>query len=133
VPRCASKDAVIPLFSGYCFTQPATGDWRPLLRTPGVLTLVKDGGTPARLDDGYVAALRCMMEIRDAEPEPVVDPSSTLVGDEVLVHDGPLAGFRGIVGEIRSRRKLVVWITSIRRGVAFTIRTAQVRSIVRPR
>src|SRR3989304_5926386 len=54
----AAKGQLTPLFSGYCFTRPRPDDWRGLLRTPGVLTLVKEGGVPARLEDAYVTSLR---------------------------------------------------------------------------
>lgn len=123
------KEVVLPLFSGYCFTRPTGDDWRALLRTPGVLTLVKEGGVPARLDDGYVTSLRQMIEAPHLEPEPVLEMEPLTVGDEVIVQEGPLEGFRGVIREIRSGRKLIVWIPTIGRGVAFTIGAATVRAV----
>ena len=121
------KEVELPLFSGYCFTRAPAGDWRTLLHTPGVLTLVKEKGVPATLDDDYVQSLRRTIEAPDLQPEPVEALDPMAIGDEVVVQEGPLAGFRGVVRDVRSGRKLVVWISTIGRGVAFTIGSAQVR------
>lgn len=123
------KEVVLPLFSGYCFTRPRSDDWRGLLRTPGVLTLVKEGGVPARLDDAYVTSLRRSIEAPQLEPEPVTDYEPPAVGSEVMVLEGPLTGFRGVVREIRSGRKLIVWVSTIGRGIAFTIGAAKVKGL----
>jgi len=42
------------------------------------------------------------------------------------VQDGPLKGVRGTVRERRSGRQLVIWVSDIGRGVAFTIGSALV-------
>lgn len=123
------KEVVQPLFSGYCFARPQSENWQGLLRTPGVLTLVKEGGAPARLADDYVSSLRRTIETPELEPEPVPDFESPALGSEVVVQEGPLAGFRGVVREVRSGRKLIVWVATIGRGVAFTIGAAKVRSV----
>ena len=123
------KEVVLPLFSGYCFTRPKSEEWLSVLRTPGVLTLVKEGGVPARLADDYVTSLRRTIEMPELEPEPVLEFETPAVGSEVVVQEGPLAGFRGVVREVRSGRKLIVWVSTIGRGVAFTIGAAKVRSV----
>jgi transcription antitermination factor NusG len=74
-----------------------------------------------------VTGLRQMIEAPQLEPEPVAEAESISVGDDVVVQDGPLAGIHGVVHEIRGGRKLIVWIATIGRGVAFTIGTAKVR------
>lgn len=123
------KEVVLPLFSGYCFARPRSENWQGLLRTPGVLTLVKEGSVPARLADDYVTSLRRTIEAPELEPEPVLDFVMPVVGSEVVVQEGPLAGFRGVVREVRSGRKLIVWVATIGRGVAFTIGAAKVRGV----
>ena len=117
-----------PLFPGYLFV--ATGEgYVPLLKTPGVLTLVKDGITPAALTHEYVADLRRIIEHPALAVEGVPPEETFVPGDEVLVREGPLAGFRGQVMERRGARRLLVWITSIGRGLLCTLGTAAVTRV----
>jgi len=114
-----------PLFPSYLFA--ATGDgYVPLLKTPGVLTLVKVSGTPAQLTADYIVSLKRIVEHPELAVESV-DPQTTyLPGDEVLVREGPLTGYRGQVIELKGSRRLVVWIASIGRGLLCTIGDAAV-------
>ena len=115
-----------PLFTGYLFAATRGDGYVPLLRTPGVLTLVKEGGKPAALTPTYVADLRRIVEHPELAVEPL-EPLATFVpGDEVLVREGPLAGFRGQVTELKGARRLVVWIPSIGRGLLCTLGDAVV-------
>src|ERR1700687_3555108 len=52
------REVVSPLFPGYLFARVCAVEWHKVLGTPGVLTVVKDGGRPALLSDGFIAALR---------------------------------------------------------------------------
>ena len=80
-----------PLFTGYLFAATRGAGYVPLLKTPGVLTLVKEGGQPAALTPAYVADLRRIVEHPELAVEPL-EPQTTFVpGDEVLVREGPLA------------------------------------------
>ena len=115
------KEVVRPLFPGYLFARSRSVEWHEVLRTPGVLTVVKREGRPALLADAFVAGLRDAIERNGADPESVPQAVDYAAGDEVIVQDGPLKGFRGIVRERRSGRQLVIWVSEIGRGVAFTI------------
>lgn len=120
------KEVVCPLFPGYLFARAGSVDWHRVLRTPGVLTVVKQGEGPALLADGFVTGLREAIERNGSVAESVVDTGEYHAGDEVIVQDGPLKGVRGMVREQRSRRQLVIWVSEIGRGVAFTIGSALV-------
>jgi transcription antitermination factor NusG len=122
------KNVALPLFPGYLFAQGDPAQLPKLLRTPGVITVVKVGGRAALLPDGFILSLRRALERSDAEPTPVEEPTY-LVGEQVVVRDGPLAGLRGVVEEVRNGRRLVVWIQEIGRGVAFTMGSAVVSSL----
>src|SRR5450759_4382054 len=50
------------LFPGYLFASATNANWHQVLRIPGVLTVVKDGGKPALLTDSYVTSLRDAIE-----------------------------------------------------------------------
>lgn len=121
-----SKAIVVPLFPGYLFARTNSMEWGKLLRIPGVLTIVKEGGRPALLRDDFVAGLRAAVERQGAEPEAVA-ALDYVSGDAVVVQDGLLKGFRGVIRECRNGRQLVVWIAEIGKGVALTIGSALVR------
>lgn len=120
------REVVCPLFPGYLFARVKGADWNRVLCTPGVLTVVKRGDSPALLTDMFVSGLREAIEQRGATPEVSTEPVSYCRGDEVIVQDGPLKGVRGVVRERRSGRQLVIWVAEMGRGVAFTIGSALV-------
>lgn len=121
-------EVVSPLFPGYLFARARTVDWHKVLRTPGVLTVVKQGTLPALLSDRFVATLRDAIERNGSVPEQVCEAVDYRPGDEVVVQDGALKGVRGVVRERRSGRQLVIWVAEIGRGVAFTIGSALVKA-----
>lgn len=122
------RDVVCPLFPGYLFARSRSVEWHKVLGTPGVLTVVKREGRPALIADAFVAGLRDAIERQGAAPEPIAEVVDYLPGDEVVVQEGPLIGVRGVVRELRSGRRLVIWVSEIGRGVAFTIGPALVRA-----
>ncbi|MBA3657574.1 MAG: hypothetical protein H0W69_09515 [Gemmatimonadaceae bacterium] len=125
------KNVVCPLFPGYLFARTrASIGLRALLDTPGVLTVVKKGDQPALLTDSFVSELRDAIERSGSAPESVDEAIEFAPGEEVvIVQEGPLRGVRGLVRERRNGRQLVIWVSEIGRGVAFTIGSALVRSL----
>ncbi len=123
------REVVCPLFPGYLFARTRSVEWHKVLRTPGVLTVVKREGRPALLADGFVAGLRDAIERNGAAPEPVLDVMDYSPGDKLMiVQEGALKGVRGVVRERRGARQLVIWVSEIGRGVAFTIGAALVKT-----
>jgi len=122
------RDVECPLFPGYLFARGASADWRQILTTPGVLTVVKERGRPALLSNAFVTSLRDAIERDGAAPEPINEAAAYAPGDEVIVQEGVLVGVRGVVQERRGRRSLVIWVAEIGRGVAFTIGSATVKA-----
>ena len=119
------RDVVTPLFSGYLFARPAA-EWHAVLRTPGVLTVVKSGGQPAVLSDDFVQELREAI-VRGGDAVKALPATAKFEpGDEVVVQDGSFRGVRGVVREVRGTRQLIIWVSAIGRGVAFNIGAALV-------
>ena len=118
-----------PLFPGYLFARAANADWHRILRTPGVLTVITEGGKPALLTDRFVTTLRDAVGHEGVELEALTESVDYRSGDEVIVQEGALRGVRGIVRERRSGRQLVIWVAEIGRGVAFTIGSALVTAV----
>lgn len=119
------REVETPLFPGYLFARPAT-EWQAVLRTPGVLTVVKNGGKPAVLSDDFVQQLREAITRGGDAVRPLPAAAEFGPGDEVVVQDGPLRGVRGMVREVRGARQLVIWVSAIGRGVAWKIGSALV-------
>lgn len=119
------REVVCPLFSGYLFARPAAA-WHSVLRTPGVLTVVKCGGQPAVLSDAFVQELREAITNGGDAVKPLPATAKFEPGDEVIVQDGPFRGVRGVVREVRSARHLIIWVSAIERGVACRIGAALV-------
>ena len=114
------KMVTTPLFPGYLFA--ATGEgYVPLLKTPGVLTLVKEGLRPAEFTTAYIMDLRRVIEDPATAVEALSLDERFVAGDDVLVREGPLAGFRGTVTEVRGSRRLILYISSIGRGLLCTL------------
>lgn len=123
------KEVVCPLFPGYLFARVRSVEWHKVLRTPGVLTVVKREGRPALLSDEFVKSLREAVEREGATLERVSEPVDYRPGDEVIVQEGVLKGVRGVIRERRNGRQLVIWVTEIGRGIAITIGSALVKAV----
>ena len=119
------REVVTPLFSGYLFARPAA-EWHTVLRTPGVLTVVKQGGEPAVLSELFVQELREAIARGGDAVKALPAAAKFEPGDEVVVQDGPFRGVRGVVREVRGARHLIIWVPVIGRGVAFSIGAALV-------
>lgn len=119
------REVILPLFPGYLFAKCELSDLSAMLRTPGVLTVVKAGDKPARLTDSFVHALRRAIDSPELKAEPVASHDYS-VNEEVLIQQGPLAGMRGVIRQLRGAQQLVVWVQEVGRGVAFTIASALV-------
>src|ERR1035437_5465584 len=52
------REVEVPLFPGYLFARTGVVEWNRVLRTPGVLTVVKHDHAPALLRDGPLGGAR---------------------------------------------------------------------------
>lgn len=110
-------DLQLPLFPGYVFCRFGSGNWLPILTTPGVLKIVSIGRTPAPVDDKEIEAIETVLKSGlAAYPWPV-----PRVGDRVVIDGGPLSGLEGILSGLRKPDRLVVTVTLLQRAVAVEI------------
>ena len=67
------REVECPLFPGYLFARATNANWHQVLRTRGVLTVIKEGGKPALLADSFVTSLRDAIGREGVAPEAVTE------------------------------------------------------------
>jgi transcription antitermination factor NusG len=118
--RCWSdriKTVELPLFPGYAFCKFDVQQRLPILITPGVLSIVGIGKTPAAISDTEIFSVQQLIASRlPCGPWPFVQ-----VGERVSVERGPLAGLEGMVIEVKSNLRLILSLPLLQRSVAVEI------------
>ena len=111
------KQLDLPLFPGYLFCRFYVRHRLPILTTPGVISIVGVGKTPAPIDDEEIEAIRAVLRSGlTALPWPFLR-----VGSRVYVERGPLAGVEGIVTNTDKVYRLIVSVSLLQRSVAVEI------------
>ena len=114
----------LPLFPGYVFCHFDARDRRvPIVTTPGVIRIVGIGGAPHPVEDTEIEAVRRVVASGiSAEPWPYVE-----AGRPVRIEYGPLAGVEGVFVELKSRQRLIVSVSLLRRSINVDIDSAFVK------
>lgn len=120
------QDVMRPMFPGYLFVQVAKdlGQWRPILSTFGVRTLVRFGDRPGLISDGFITALRA----REVEGAIVKPPSPYKVGQVVQVAGGAFDGIVATILEMDEKDRLVVLMNLLGQSVKAKIEASGVRA-----
>lgn len=113
-----------PLFPGYVFVACDRAGLSRVLSTPGVAAIVRTNGRPVPIRTEELDNVRrfaAALERAPAEPElrPFVP-----VGALVCVRTGAFAGVRGVVLERKNRRRVLVGVEAIGRGLEIDIEDA---------
>ncbi len=107
-----------PLFAGYVFAQFSLASLHEVLNTPGIVTVVRQGGKPAPVRSEELESVRVLVQCvnaGNAPPEPVEFLES---GQEVIVSHGPFSGIRGVLVEDRGRARVVIRLSALRRALS---------------
>src|SRR5437867_5398077 len=111
------KEMQFPLFPGYLFCRFDLYHRLPILKTPGVMQVVRTCGSFDPVDDGEIAAIQAIVLSRlEAQPFPFLQ-----IGQRVCIERGPLQGLEGILVESKMAFRLVVSVTLLQRSVAVEI------------
>ena len=109
-----ARSAELPLFPQYVFSRFNPNDRLPVLTIPGVFAIVSIGKVPAPVDDKEIESIQAMVHSgRVTSPWPYVE-----AGQIVRVIEGPLRGLEGVLLCIKSKCRLVVSLTLLKRSVA---------------
>jgi len=119
------RELEIPLFPGYLFCRFSPQHRLPILKTPGVISIVGMAKTPMPVDEGEITALRALVNSRvDRQPWPYLQ-----IGQWVTIDHGALCGLEGILLDVKGRHRVVLSVTLLQRSVAAEIDSAWVTPI----
>ena len=121
------KRVAFPLFPGYTFARFDLSGIHQILKTPGVVTVVRTDGYPAPLRDDELESVRLLAQ---AANETGVVPSPVEFfepGEEVIVISGPFEGMVGVLIETRGASRVAVRLSAIQQAMAVELDPAVLR------
>ena len=121
--RCR-KVLELPLFPNYLFVHIALNNRLPVLRTPGVISLVCSGHLPVPLSSSAIEAIRTALAVREVEPHPYL-----AVGNRVRIVGGPLVGMEGVLVRKKGKLRVVLLLDEIRQSAAVEVNADEVDNV----
>jgi|ERR1700737_4927359 len=114
-----TRDVLRPLFPGYLFVHVNSDQlqYRPILSTRGVRTLVRFGQRPSFLEDAFIRDLKS----REVDGVIVRPPSPYEVGQTVRIAGGPFDGIVAAIIEMDEKDRLVVLMNLLNRSTKVKI------------
>jgi transcription antitermination factor NusG len=109
-------DLQMPLFPNYIFVRLLPQDHGPLMRLPGLLSLVGNASGPVVIPDGDMELVRRIIACKAIEPHPFMTK-----GDKVRVMTGPLSGLIGVVVKKGNGVRFIVSLDVIGKSVSLHI------------
>lgn len=117
------EEVLRPIFPGYVFIQIdiERTQWRPILSTVGVRTLVSFGSKLGLLDEKFVQGLKAR------ETDGVVGQNKRPFepGQDIQVVGGPMDGVLATVLSVEARDRIVVLMDMLRQSVRVTLSVGQ--------
>jgi len=108
------KELSLPLFPGYLFCRFDPQDRLPILKTPGLISIVGTARVPTAVDETEILALRQLVSSEfPREPWPFLQ-----IGQRVRIEQGPLCGLEGILTRHKGKDRLVLSVTLLQRSIA---------------
>jgi transcriptional antiterminator RfaH len=113
-----------PLFPSYMFVKinPDYRQWKPILSTFGVRTLVCCGEQPSLLDDDFISALKAREEGGVIVPQ----SSKFRVGQQVRIEEGAFDGVVATIIDLSEKDRLVVLVNLLQKDVRMKLNTLSV-------
>ena len=117
-------DKLRPLFPGYIFVDVPLrrAEWRPILSTYGIKTIIRFGGEPAMLDDEFIETLKS----RESDGAITSPAAPYRVGQHVRMTGGAFDGVVATILSVNSSERLVVLMDLLKRGVRTSVSTRNV-------
>ena len=119
------KTVLVPLFAGYVFCRFDPNHHVAILRTLGVIDIVRSGARFCEVDPRELQAID--QALRSQQP---VEPLPNLVvGQRVRMGSGPMQNVEGILLESLSHCRLVLSVSMMNRSIAVQVERSQVEAI----
>ena len=107
----------LPLFKSYLFVKTELNNTLPILKTKGIIKIVRFGESIAIVKDSSIRSIKLMLK-GGYIPE-ITD--YFIKGDNVVVKDGPLKDIQGEVVRIDGKDRLIIRIDSIQHSLSIKI------------
>jgi len=99
-----------PLFKSYIFVKVKKNQLYDVLQTPPIVSYVKFAGEPAIVHQKHIDLIK---ELIVNKTKFELSNQTVKIGENIKLKSGPFKGQKGIVKEIRGKRKLLVSLESI--------------------
>ncbi|MEL1226629.1 MAG: UpxY family transcription antiterminator [Candidatus Neomarinimicrobiota bacterium] len=109
-----------PLFKSYVFVKIEAKNEIFVLKTPGIVKMIKFGGKLAPVLEDTIKSLKLIID-GGYNPKPT---DYFIKGDPVIIKDGPLKGIKGEVVRIQNEKYFIIHIDSIRHTISLKITRA---------
>jgi transcription antitermination factor NusG len=115
----------MPIFPGYIFARFDPSQKADILRSAGVVSIVRLGHTDSRVDETEMHAIRSLLH----SGLEILRSPYLKVGSLVRVRSGSLKDACGVLTQVKNRFRLVVAVTLLQRAVAVEIDEAMVEPL----
>jgi len=111
------KDVELPLFPGYLFCRFNPQERLPILKTPGMISIVGTAKIPTAVDEAEIVALQMLVNSGlPRQPWPYLQ-----AGQRVRIEQGALSGLEGIFLQQKGCDRVILSVTLLQRSVAVEI------------
>ena len=115
-----------PLFPCYVFVRIDPSGRVPVLRVPGVISIVGSGRKPSQLPDSYIHFLR--EGLREGKIEPHCD---LVMGARVRIRSGLMAGVEGVLLRKKNNLRVVLTLEMIMKSVTVEVQIDDIETVGR--
>jgi transcription antitermination factor NusG len=116
----------LPLFSTYIFVRIGCGGRAPVLRVPGVISIVGCGPRPLPVPDSYIHWLREGLRQGKIEEHPYLT-----VGARVRIRSGVMAGMEGVLLRKKNNFRVVLTLDMIMKSVTVEVEMEDIEPVGR--
>ena len=112
-----TKEIELPLFPCYLFCRFDPQDRLPIMKTPGLISIVGIAKRPVPVDEAEIEAIRMLVSSGlSHQPWPYLQ-----AGQKVRIEYGPLAGVEGMLQSFKGSQRIVLSVNLLQRSVAAEI------------
>jgi transcription antitermination factor NusG len=116
----------LPFFPNYIFVRIGYGERVPVLRVPGVISIVGAGARSLPVPDSYIHSLREALRRGKLEPYPYL-----AVGTPVRIRSGVMAGMHGVLLRRKNNLRVVITLEMIMKSATVEVEAEDIEPVGR--